>query len=574
MKNYMFSFPSISFVNSLIILLLVSLSGVSAWAQAPGWQMALAANGLVNSTSSVQDMTTDTSGNVYLTGSFTGTIRLGSNVLTSAGSTDIFVAKWNPVSQTFLWVQQAGGIGDEVPYGVALDGPNIYVTGTFGSPTCSIGTTVLTNSSVSATADIFVAKLIESGGNGRFTWAQQAGGLGNDVAYGLAVSGANLYITGPFGSPTASFGTMFLTNVGARDTYVAKLVDNGLTGSFTWVQQAGGSDDDVTNAVAVQGNDVYVVGSFRSAAVAFGTTTVVNASSGTADMFVAKLTDAGTSGSFTWATRGGGVTDEYCVSVAVNGSNVYVLGGFNGIGVSFGTVSLTTNGATDVFIAKLTDTGNQGNFVWAQRGGGLGDEKPAVLAVRGPNLYVAGSFSGSRSNFGSSSLSATGVYDVFVARAVDAGSTGSFVWGRQAGGNGSDYAGAIALSNTNVYVGGNVAPPASFSSTLLNSPASSVAYLASLTDLALATALQTSAADFQTYPNPVHSAATVHLVLGAGTALTGQLLRLADATGRVVRVLAIPAGVTTLSLSLTGTLHPINGFTYEPINRQLTRNIS
>lgn len=72
----------------------------------------------------------DASGNSYVTGSFKGTITFpGSTSFTSAGSGDIFVAKYDP-SGNFLWARQAKDLGNDSGSAISLDGAgNAYVTG-------------------------------------------------------------------------------------------------------------------------------------------------------------------------------------------------------------------------------------------------------------------------------------------------------------------------------------------------------------------------------------------------------------------------------------------------------------
>src|SRR6266481_5611748 len=59
----------------------------------------------------------DASGNVLVTGYFTGTSSIGTTNLVSSGSEDIFVAKYDS-GGNFLWARQAGGSGDD--YGLAV----------------------------------------------------------------------------------------------------------------------------------------------------------------------------------------------------------------------------------------------------------------------------------------------------------------------------------------------------------------------------------------------------------------------------------------------------------------------
>ena len=73
-------------------------------------------------------MATDASGNVFVTGYFTGAVAFSSTLFTSLGSNDLFVAKYAPGTNTWSWAQSGGTSGD-VGYGVALSGANVYTAG-------------------------------------------------------------------------------------------------------------------------------------------------------------------------------------------------------------------------------------------------------------------------------------------------------------------------------------------------------------------------------------------------------------------------------------------------------------
>ncbi len=77
----------------------------------------------------------DAAGNVCVTGSFSGTAAFGSGpaafTLTSAGGTDVFVAKYTAAG-ALLWARDLGGSGDDAGAGVTVDGAgNVYTTGSF-----------------------------------------------------------------------------------------------------------------------------------------------------------------------------------------------------------------------------------------------------------------------------------------------------------------------------------------------------------------------------------------------------------------------------------------------------------
>ena len=324
-------------------------TGSFAWAQRAGGTGADAATALAVSGTSV-----------YVAGNFgSPTAVFGPTTLTSGGSSDVFAAKLTDAGSTggFAWAQRAGGTNYDEAYALAVSGTSVYVAGIFSSPTADFGSTTLTNAGNTGSPDVFVVKLIDAGSAGSVAWAQRAGGMGYDYAYALAVSGTSVYVAGAFESPTAGFGTVTLTNAGSSNVFTAKLTDAGSTGNFVWAQRAGGTNEDYAYALAVSGTSIYVAGIFASTTAGFGPTTLTNAGFNTADVFVARLTDAGSTGSFAWAQRAGSSADEISTALALSGTNVYVVGYFESPTASFGTTILVNpNPGGDLgFLASLTD---------------------------------------------------------------------------------------------------------------------------------------------------------------------------------------------------------------------------
>lgn len=102
---------------------------------------------------------TDTSGNAYVTGKFqSDSIIFGSTTLyTPNNSDDIFVVKYDTAGNV-PWAIRAGGNAADVPQAIDVDPlGNIYVAGSFESPTISFGSTTLTTSG--GVPKMFLAKL-------------------------------------------------------------------------------------------------------------------------------------------------------------------------------------------------------------------------------------------------------------------------------------------------------------------------------------------------------------------------------------------------------------------------------
>ncbi|WP_460503480.1 autotransporter outer membrane beta-barrel domain-containing protein, partial [Hymenobacter agri] len=518
------------------LLALLWLVAQRGHAQVPAWQSALLLSQGSGNYSSVLGTAADASGNVFVVGSFTGTVRFGTTSLTSVGGTaDGFVAKWSSTQGGFVWAQQAGGNDTDEAKAVAVSGNVIYFTGSYHSDVLAVGALALPNVGASlSTRDTFVAKIVDDGLTGRLVWAQRAGGTGEDFATALAVSGANVYAGGSFASGVATFGSSAVVPAGAGPVVVAKLIDAGSTSSFGWVQRAGGALYDSPAALAVSGSNVYVAGNFSGGASAFGSIIITNnagsySTSNAYDMFVAKLVDTGPGSSYVWAYRAGGIFNDLATALAVSGTSVYVAGRFESASISLGSFTLVNSSAAlygaDGFVAKLTDAGSSGTFAWVQPIGGPGSETPRALALHGASLYIAGSFVGPTATFGSSTATGAvgnGPYsaDGFVAKLTDAGTAGSFGWVQPAGGAGSDLSYAVCTTGTSIVVGGVVVPPAAFGGITLSATlANESGFLATLADATLAaTTAAGPLAGSTVYPNPVHATATVQLPALPGVA--------------------------------------------------------
>jgi hypothetical protein len=508
-------------------LLLVLGSRFSAQAQAPAWQAAVALSSPGNGSAYANAVATNAAGDVYVAGQFSGTVNLGNFSFTSAVGNSGFVAKWSPATKSFGWARQLGGVANSV----AVVGSSVYVAGYF-SNTASFGNTALTSA---GDYDVFVVKLLDIGSSNTLAWVKQAGGTGSDQPSAVAASNSAVYVAGRF-AQAATFGNTTLTAGTASNAFITKLTDSGSTATFTWMQQVASAGLTQASGLAVAGSAVYVVGRFEQTAT-LGNSTL--ATTGGSLAYVARLLDAGTTSSVSWAQApAGAATSMYAGGVAVRGSNVYITGDFTGT-VAFGSQTLTTTGRRDIFVAKLADGETAGNFVWAQQAGGTTDDLAPGLAVTGNSVYVAGIFTGTAS-FGPTSLTSAGGTDIFVTCLIDTGPTATFAWAQPAGGPGNDGSYSMALSGTMPVLVGSFNATANFGTQAITNAAlySENAYLALLGPDVLATFAGAGNTSGRPYPNPAHSLATVQIPSSAGSAT----LTLFDGLGRVVRKVFAPAG--------------------------------
>ena len=147
--------------------------------------------------------------------------------------------------------------------------------------------------------------------------------------------------------------------------------------------------------------------------------------------------------------------DAYVFSSVVDArGNVYVAGGFYGT-ASFGaSIRLTSGGGEDGFVAKWSPAAN--DFVWAERLGGLLDDRAYAVAVGSSGVYVTGMFRSQSAAFGPLRLSNFGVEDMFITKLTEWSATSASVtWAERMGGSQSEEGRALAVVGRNVYVAGS-----------------------------------------------------------------------------------------------------------------------
>ena len=302
------------------------------------------------------------------------------------------------------------GYGGWGPSKLVVDAQgNTYVVGTFN------GTIVLGNALLSATqtppnrlfpSDVFVAKLDPAG---NYLWAVQLGDNQSATVGGLAVDAAgDVYLTGSFTSYSLRVGAggPQLFNSSARgEGFVAKL--SGTTGYTFWARRIGGTGDDGLGSLAVnQAGDLYVLGSSGSLVADVGPFTLTNPQG-----FLAKLSPGGT---WLWVRPVGNANASATHLLLDAQGGLYLAGRFQAPSVSFGSITLTTQGVpgspypttgSELFVAKTDDAGN---WLWAVQGDALTHLNLIDLLAAGldgaGHLYVAGSYTSTAARIGTTVL--------------------------------------------------------------------------------------------------------------------------------------------------------------------------
>ncbi len=403
-------------------------------------------------------VTTDSDGNVYITGYFNDTVDFdptdGTDSHSSNGFYDMYISQYR-ADGSYGWTQTVGGGDFEQAYTVAVDkNDNVYVVGVFRGTVDFDPTDGIDSRTSNGGFDIFVSQYQTDGSYG---WTQTVGGTENDYGYSLAVDDSgNIYVTGLFRGtvdfdPTS--GTDSHSSNGSGDIFISQYQTDG---SYGWTQTVGGTDfDEGYSIVADNNGNVYIAGDFRGT-VDFDPTDGIDSrtSNGGFDIFVSQYQ---TDGSYGWTQTVGGAGDDYGNSVAIDDSgNIYVTGLFRGT-VDFdptsGTDSHSSNGSGDIFISQYQTDGSYG---WTQTVGGTDfDEGYSIVADNNGNVYIAGDFRGTVDfdpTDGIDSRTSNGGFDIFVSQYQ---TDGSYGWTQTVGGAGDDYGNSVAIDDSsNIYVTG------------------------------------------------------------------------------------------------------------------------
>ncbi|MFT4661981.1 MAG: hypothetical protein ACI8XB_002265 [Patiriisocius sp.] len=343
---------------------------------------------------------TDTIGNVYVTGTFQGTIDFdpGPGVYFLSQSISGFILKLD-TNGSFVWV---GELDTFLNSEFAMDeASNLYLTGSYGGTDDFDPGPEVYNVTGSGS---FVLKLDK---DRNFLWVKtiETDGFAGGDAVGLDSLG-NIYVIGEFSGAVdfdAGPDEFILTEVGptGRDGFVLKLNSEG---DFIWAKQIGGLDDvhlhwPQLSGIVVDGDSegVYVTGSFdETCDFDPGPDTFNLVANGISDFFVLKLDF---DGNFIWAKSAGGESSNGGGGIVIDeDKNLYIVGmfratiEFNSGNDSFNlsTLSLDIN-TRNVYILKL-DT--DGNYQWA--GAFLSDENNGSNSIAldsWGNIYTTGSFS-------------------------------------------------------------------------------------------------------------------------------------------------------------------------------------
>lgn len=334
---------------------------------------------------------------------------------------------------------------------------NVYLIGNFQSASIAVGSNTFTNTGMTNTGEIYLAKFDP---DGNLLWAKKEGGLGFDMVYSVATdTSGNVLVAGSFNN-AITFGTTTLTHGGVGNF----LVKYDPEGNVLWAKRYAADNEwlAVYRVKTDASGNIYMTGYYTSPQISFDGIVLTNnnydETIGNGTPFLAKFDENGNTIWAKGAQRSGNTNFQNIASdLAIDGSgNVFMGGYFFSETIQFDLLSITNPSfgqpRPNVFMVKYDANGDttwartvtpgsfQNNFIFS------------VNADSAGNSFFGGTFT-STITLDDTTLTASGSGNKLFVLKLDA--SGNLVWGRTAANSG--YGGVDSAdtdADGNLYVAG------------------------------------------------------------------------------------------------------------------------
>lgn len=281
---------------------------------------------------------TGATGDVVFLGTFAGAVNLGLGPLTSAGSTDVFLACFSP-DGTAMWTERFGDSQAQTAAALAVSPTgDVVIAGAF-SGTLNLGGGVLVSA---GGVDVFLGRF---DAQGTALWSKRLGGTGEERGLAVAVDAAGNTLLGGTFTSTVDLGGGPLTNAGGVDGFVGKFSPQG---AHLWSRDLGAASDQAVTALASDGLGNVVLAGNVTGSVDLGGGPLTSA--GGTDVLVAAYSG---DGAHLWSRVLGDAQPQAAQGVAVAQDNSVLLTGSLQGALDDGTGVLTSAGGQDGIVLHL-----------------------------------------------------------------------------------------------------------------------------------------------------------------------------------------------------------------------------
>ena len=286
-------------------------------------------------------------GSIVIGGQFEGNIAISGTTVGSASKPTPFVARLEPDLQ-LKWFKQLGAEG--IVNGIAMtDTLSIAVVGTVTGSQATLGTQ--THPLDGDDGFLLVLDIV-----GNALWSQILTGPGDDKVRSIDSQAGHIVIGGHVAGDE-------------QDAYIEKI--NSVNGDSVWRKTFDSPGFQTVHSVSIgAGNGIVFNGTTRGPIDVEGQLVAGNIDAMSDDAFSGRITEQG---DILWVQAFEGLGHQRAFSLATSSNSSFHTGTFEGT-VDFGGIDLTSQGATDVYLIRLSESGEA---LW---GRSFGDE--AIGSVR------------------------------------------------------------------------------------------------------------------------------------------------------------------------------------------------
>ena len=372
-KKYKFLFST-----SLIIILLCNASSII---HGQNWQWAEQFGTTQSET--VDAMQTDIAGNIFLSGKFKDSFAWDATILQSIGKEDVYLTKLD-VNGNVLWAKQGGSEASDESIDIVLDdASNVYCTGHYWF---DADFDALHLQSSPGSRAIY---LIKYDAEGNLLWGKSINGNMAKSASSLAIdSDGNVYLSGSFkGELFVGNTNLVASNQG--DIFLAKFES---TGELDWATQLKATVSIKSVTITVDKNDDLLLAGQFIGQINFNGDSFTNIT-GDNDVFILKYN---TMGAPIWARHAGGVHEDDCSRICTDEfANIYLTGTFIGVMELSPETQIQTQGFNNNFY--LLKYNKDGEVLWARSLGGIEADGAEDMIVNESLVVIAGYYIGEMS---------------------------------------------------------------------------------------------------------------------------------------------------------------------------------